>query len=142
MMQTMSTLVIWLVGALAGSMLFFAFTVAPTVANVLSAKQAGLFLRKFFPHYYLWGLGVALIAATLALNANAVVSVALLLVALLFAFARQVLMPYINHARDEELRGVPEAGRRFRRLHLWSVLINGFQMLMLFVAAGLLFWGG
>ncbi len=61
-MDTDATLVIWLVGALVGNMLFFAFTVAPTVFSVMTEKQAGLFLRAFFPHYYLWGLGIALIA--------------------------------------------------------------------------------
>lgn len=135
-----TTLVIWLLGALVGSMLFFAFTVAPTVFSVLSEKQAGLFLRAFFSHYYLWGLSVALIAAAFAMNANATAGVVLLLVAMLFVFARQVLMPHLNHARDEERMGLPGAGRRFRFLHLWSVLINGFQMLILFAAAGLLYW--
>ena len=139
-MNSVSTLVIWRVGALVGSMLFFAFTVAPTVLSALSAKQAGLFLRAFFPYYYLWGLSVALIAAAAAMQAHAAVSVALLLVALLFVFARQILMPRINHARDEELLGLPGAAGRFRRLHLWSVLINGFQMLVLLASAAMLYW--
>ena len=135
-----SAVLIGLGGALVGSMLFFAFTVAPTVIRSLSADQAGLFLRAFFPNYYLWGLIVALIAAALAIAAHAAVSVAFFLVALLFVFARQTLMPRINHARDEEVLGVPGAGNRFKRLHLWSVLINGLQLFVLLVAAGLLLW--
>ena len=141
-MEASSTLVILLVGALVGSMLFFAFTVAPTVFNVLSARQAGLFLPAFFPGYYLWGLAVALIAAVIAMNKSTAIGVVLLLVAMLFVFARQVLMPHINHARDEELMGMPGAGRRFRLLHLGSVLINGFQIIVLLVAAALLYWSG
>lgn len=46
-----------------------------------------------------------------------------------FAFARQVLMPMINRARNAQMAGVAGAGRRFRRLHLMSALINGFQWL-------------
>jgi hypothetical protein len=141
-MGSTAALVIWFVGALVGSMLFFAVAVAPTVFNVLTARQAGLFLRAFFPHYYLWGLVFALIAAAIAMTANAAASVVLLLVALLFVFARQVLMPGINRARDDESMGLPGAARRFRLLHLWSVLINVFQMLILLVAAFLLHWSG
>jgi hypothetical protein len=121
-------------------MLFFAFTVVPAVFRSLSAEQAGLFLRAFFPTYYLWGLVVALIAAALAMTANPTVSVAFFLVALLFVFARQTLMSRINHAREEEVLGVPGAGNRFKKLHLWSVLINGVQLTVLMVVVGLLLW--
>jgi hypothetical protein len=136
-----TTVVIWLVGALFGSMLFFVFTVAPTVFSTLSTEHAGLFLRAFFPGYYLWGTVVALIAAAIALGTNDTVSVALFLVALLFVFVRQTLMPLINRARDDELQGMQGAGRRFKTLHLLSVLINGVQLLMLIVVMGLLHWG-
>jgi len=135
-----TAILVWLVGALVGSMLFFAFAVAPSVFRSLSAEQAGLFLRAFFPNYYLWGLIVALIAAAWAITTNATVSLACFLVALLFVFARQTLMPKINHARDEEILGVPGAGNRFKTLHLWSVLINGFQMFVLLATAALLLW--
>jgi len=46
-----------------------------------------------------------------------------------FAFAQEVLMPLINRARDREMAGEFGAARRFRRLHLVSVIINGFQWL-------------
>jgi hypothetical protein len=42
-------------------------------------------------------------------------------------FSRQVLMPRINQARDAEILGEFGAGRRFRRLHLVSVVINALQ---------------
>ncbi len=54
-----NTLLLWLLGALFGSMLFFAVTVAPTVFRVLPADQGGAFLRRFFPLYYLWGIVMA-----------------------------------------------------------------------------------
>jgi hypothetical protein len=38
-------------------------------------------------------------------------------------------MPMINRARNAQMAGVAGAGRRFRRLHLMSALINGFQWL-------------
>jgi hypothetical protein len=122
-------------------MVFFALTVAPTVFKVLSAEHAGTFLRAFFPVYYLWGLVMALFAAGVAIEVNSVVSVVLLLIALLFVFARQTLMPLINHARDDQLRAKPGAARRFKILHVCSVLINGLQILMLLVAGGMVIKG-
>ena len=133
-------ILIGLVGALVGSMLFFAFTVAPTVFRALPVEHAGAFLRAFFPNYYLWGLIVALITAALAMTTSATIAVACLLVALLFVFARQTLMPLINLARDQESEGMAGASKRFKNLHLLSVLINGFQVLVLLAVAGLLLW--
>ena len=51
-----------------------------------------------------------------------------------FGIARQVLMPLINRARDAELAGRYAAARRFRRLHLVSVVINAFQWLAVLAA--------
>ena len=120
-----------LVGILLGSMLFFAITVAPTVFRSLAADQAGRFLRAMFPRYYLWGLVIALITAAVALMSDVVLSVVLAVIAALFLYARQVLMPQINRARDDDLMGVDGAGKLFSRLHLRSVLINAVQLLAL-----------
>lgn len=137
-MTTESALLIWLVGVLIGSMMFFAITVAPTVFRSLPADNAGVFLRALFPHYYLWGLVVALTTAILAISSNALVSVACFLIALLFVFSRQTLMPLINQARDAELQGVPGAAKRFNRLHRLSVFINVAQIAVLFGIAAFL----
>lgn len=61
-----------------------------------------------------------------------------LLVALLFVFARQSLMPISNRARDDDLHGVPGACKRFQILHRGSVIINGVQMLLLVVVVYIL----
>ncbi len=53
----------------------------------------------------------------------------MLLVLVGFIFARQVLMPMINHARDAEIAGQAGADLRFKRLHRTSVIINGAQWL-------------
>jgi len=58
----------------------------------------------------------------------------------LFAYARQILMPKINAARDAQLRRDTEAGECFNRLHLQSVVINGAQLLVLVGVAGGLVW--
>ena len=49
-------------------------------------------------------------------------------------------MPKINDARDAQLRGESGAGGRFEQLHLQSVIVNGFQLLVLVVVAAWLVW--
>ena len=122
----------WLLGLLVGSMLFFAIVVAPTVFRSLPGEQAGSFLRALFPRYYLWGGILACLGVPIAIfGSSTVMGIACALVALLFVYARQVLIPAINRARDAQLAGDGDAASRFRRLHLQSVLINLFQLLLL-----------
>ena len=134
--MTMQTILIWLLGGLVGSMLFFAITVAPTVFKALPAEHAGKFLRRFFPHYYLWGLVMAIICTLVSLTAGAsqIVVAICALVTIMFIYARQFLMPRINRARDQGLDGDATAGRHFKWLHLQSVLINGLQLVLLIAA--------
>ncbi len=87
-MTLQATLVIWLLGALVGSMLFFAVTVAPTVFKSLPEEQAGKFLRAFFPQYYLWGAVLSVICALVAAGSSLVISLTCALIAVLFIYAR------------------------------------------------------
>ena len=135
-----NAILLWAVGALAGSMVFFAVVVAPKVFQVLPPDQAGTFLRAFFPNYYLWGLVVAAASTLIAVWTSWTISLACAAVAVLFVYARQILMPKINDARDAQLRGESGAGGRFKQLHLQSVIVNGFQLLVLIVTAAWLVW--
>ena len=126
----------WLLGALIGSMLFFAVTVAPTVFRALPAEDGGKFLRRFFPQYYLWGIALGILCTLAALlSASAIAAGLCALVTALFVYARQWLMPRINRARDRELDGDSAAGDAFKRLHLQSVLVNVVQLLLLIAAS-------
>ena len=127
-----SMLLIWLTGALAGSMLFFAIAVAPTVFRALPAEAAGSFLRRLFPLYFLWGLLMSLLCTITAIYAaELVIGSICALVAILFAYARYSLLSRINRARDRKIDGDTTADRQFKRLHLQSVLINAAQLLLL-----------
>ena len=123
----------WMLGALAGSMLFFAAAVAPTVFRALPAEAAGKFLRALFPRYYLWGFVLAMLTTLTAWLTTAGITIVgvCALVSVLFLYARQILLPQINRARDRELDGDQAAGELFRRLHLQSVVINALQLVML-----------
>lgn len=135
-------LLTWLFGALIGSMLFFAAIVAPTVFQALPAEHAGKFLRRLFPRYYLWGLVLALACTVAAFGAGVELAVSASCVAVLagFVYARQILLPAINRARDLDLEGDREARRRFRSLHLQSVIINAVQLIVLTAATVYLVW--
>ena len=122
----------WLLGALIGSMLFFAVAVAPSVFRALPAEHGGAFLRRLFPQYYLWGIVMAILCSLAAFYAADRITLGTCAaVALLFIYARQSLMPRINRARDAEMIGKFGSAARFRRLHLMSVIINGLQWLAL-----------
>ena len=138
--MTSSALLLWVVGALAGSMIFFGAVVAPLVFRVLPVDVAGTFLRAFFPHYYLWGLVVALIATVVGAFVGPTSLVLCLLVVALFLYVRQSLMPMINRARDASLAGDAAAKDRFERLHHASVAINLTQLVILLMVAARLVW--
>ena len=120
-MPVESALLLWTTAALAGSMLFFGIVVAPSVFRVLPPDQAGVFLRAFFPRYYLWGLVVTVLATLAAFWSDKWIGLLCAVIALLFLFARQWLMPQINAARDAEVRTDADHSPRFKRLHRLSV---------------------
>ena len=135
-----SGLLLWVVGALVGSMLFFGIVVAPIVFRALPTDAAGDFLRALFPNYYLWGIALAVIAAAIAAVSDWASSALCVLIAVMFGCARQWLMPKINLSRDAALGGDRTASVRFDKLHRLSVLINGLQLLLLLVIAGHVIW--
>lgn len=116
-----------------GAMTFFSGVMAPLVFTKLPFETAGAFIRQVFPWYYLT-MGIATLIALIGLVIGTGLGAnwELLLTALVligFVFARQVLMPRINRARDAGLAGDPEASHRFKRLHRVSVGVNTLQWL-------------
>jgi hypothetical protein len=127
-----SQLLIWLLGTLVGSMLFFAAIVAPTVFRALATDTAGVFLRRLFPLYFLWGLVLSILCTAAAIySVNLIAGSICAAVALLFLYARFVLLAQINRARDLKLAGDVIGSKRFRSLHRRSVLINALQLVLL-----------
>ena len=136
----LSGVLLWLVAALAGSMVFFGAIVAPLVFRTLPADSAGSFLRAFFPRYYIWGTVLAALAAVVAVFHSGAIALLSALVAGLFVFARQWLMPKINDARDASADGDTQSTLTFERLHKLSVVINMLQLLIILGIAARLIW--
>ena len=131
MLEFANALVLMLLGA----MLFFPSVVAPAIFTSLPEAQAGAFLRSMFPRYYGFMITLSLIAAFLFLVANDEsaykAAIACLFVGVSTLWVRQWLLPRINAARDAQLAGDVEAGRRFDRDHKLSVGINVLQLILL-----------
>ncbi len=128
----METLALYVVAATLGAMLFFAVGVAPTVFQALPIEQAGLFLRRLFPRYYLALTLGSVVAGCLWISSAPLAAAVCLLIALSTLWIRQRLVPRINQLRDAELAGDAAAGARFATLHRISVIINMIQLLALF----------
>lgn len=101
-----------------GGMVLYSFGFAAFLFSAMPADLAGPLLRKAFPHFYMFVLLTALIAAAFAGFVDAAMASVLLTIALTTAVTRQVLMPAINRATDAG------AKTSFKWLHSLSVLIT------------------
>lgn len=101
-----------------GGMVLYSFGFAAFLFTSLPADDAGSLLRRAFPHFYLWVIAMAVLAALLQLGTDPVSLGLLVAVALTTVPTRQLLMPAINAATDAGDK------RRFNRLHGLSVVIT------------------
>lgn len=111
---------------LLGGMVYYALLFTPLVFRHLPRETAGPFLRQVFPAYYLTGAILAGLAGLFALWAQPIEGAILLIVAAGFGYARLVLLPQIDAARQA---AGGATGERFRLLHRLSVVINLLQAL-------------
>lgn len=121
-----------LISTLFGGMMLYSFGFAPLVFSALPAEDAGRFIRAAFPWYYLFVIATAGLGGAILLPSNARSGALALAISAVAIYARQGLMPRINDARDQRLRGNADAKRRFGRLHGVSVALNFVQL----IAAG------
>ena len=103
---------------LLGGMAIFSFGFAAFLFTALPVDLARLTIRKAFPHFYLFVIIIAMVAAVL-IGARDLYSVGVMLgVAATTVPARQILMPAINQATDTGNK------QRFNRLHGLSVVVT------------------
>ena len=95
-------LIILIIGMILGFMIFFPIVVAPSVFKNFNEKQSSVFLRSFFPKYYLFGIIITLIGIFVsAFEKDFIIVFSFSLIFLGFVFSRQYLTPLINKAKDE-----------------------------------------
>jgi hypothetical protein len=114
----MTTAALLLTATLFGGMVLYSFGFAAFLFTALPPDMAGPTIRRAFPHFYLFVLGCATLAAALLWPHDRLAAGLLALVAASTVPTRQVLMPAINHATDTGAKA------RFRWLHGLSVVIT------------------
>lgn len=101
-----------------GGMVLYSFGFAAFLFTALPAETAGPTIRKAFPWFYLFVIGIGFAAALLTFHSDPFSAAILGLIALSTLPTRQMLMPAINAATDSGDKG------RFKALHGASVLIT------------------
>lgn len=114
----METGALLVTAVLFGGMVVYSFGFAAFVFSALPAEMAGPTIRRAFPHFYLFVMAVAALAALLLLRSDPLSAALLALIALTTVPARQILMPAINAATDAGQKA------RFKVLHTLSVGIT------------------
>ena len=122
-------MVLVLISILVGVIVFFSSVIAPTVFSSVDEKNAGLFLRAFFPKYYIFGIIIGLLAILSAILIEPTISqleLSLILAILAMFIVSRLMIPSINKARDMG----ESAKKKFNQLHLLSVTLNFLALII------------
>ena len=106
------------VAILFGGMVLYSFGFAAFLFSALPSDVARSTLRSAFPHFYLFVMGLAGVAAVMLWFVDGGSALLMAAVAVTTVPTRQVLMPAINRATDAGNKS------RFKVLHGLSVLIT------------------
>lgn len=106
--------------------IFFSAVVAPTVFKTLEERDAGLFLRSFFPKYYNFGVMLGIIGLIVYFTASVYPANALLtlIIMTVLTVGGKLLIPVINNARDTYNESA------FKKYHLLSVAMNVLTLIV------------
>ena len=125
--------IIIIISIWSGTIIFFSAVVAPTVFKSLDEKEAGVFLRAFFPKYYIFGivLGVISIIYLLFSPVHSHLLYSIIAMTVLTILGRMSI-PIINKARDTNNE------QAFKRYHLISVMMNVITLIIGIIILGML----
>lgn len=113
-----SNLPTFLNGLVVGVILFQTAVIAPTVFRSLGPDQAGPFLRKVFPKFFVVLVVMGIAGAISALASDASYQLWICLVTLTLGLLAYLLIPMTNKSRDEGNE------KLFKKLHNASVLMT------------------
>ena len=125
--------IIIIISIWSGTIIFFSAVVAPTVFKSLDEREAGVFLRAFFPKYYIFGivLGVISIIYLLFSPVHSHLLYSIMAMTVLTILGRMSI-PIINKARDTNNE------QAFKRYHLISVMMNVITLVIGIIIIGML----
>ena len=113
-----SNLPTFLNGLVVGVILFQTAVIAPTVFRSLGPDQAGPFLRKVFPKFFVVLVVMGIAGAISALASDASYQLWIFLVTLTLGILAYLLIPMTNKSRDDGNE------KLFKKLHNASVLMT------------------
>ena len=113
-----SNLPTFLNGLVVGVILFQTAVIAPTVFRSLGPDQAGPFLRKVFPKFFVVLVVMGIAGAISALASDASYQLWICLVTLTLGLLAYLLIPMTNKSRDDGNE------KLFKKLHNASVLMT------------------
>lgn len=114
----MSNVPTFLNGLVVGVILFQTAIIAPTVFRSLGPDQAGPFLRKVFPKFFVVLVVIGISGAISAVASDAIYQLGICLVTLTLGLLAYLLIPMTNKSRDEGNE------KLFKKLHNASVLMT------------------
>ena len=116
-----------------GVIIFFSAVVAPTVFKSLEEKEAGVFLRAFFPKYYNFGilLGIAGLIYIFIMGDMDSLLLGLIAFMTILTISGKLMIPVINNARDTANE------KLFKTYHLISVLMNVVTLIVGLILLGI-----
>jgi len=116
-----------------GVIIFFSAVVAPTVFKSLEEKEAGVFLRAFFPKYYNFGILLGIAGLIYIFFTGDMDSLLLGLIAFMtiLTISGKLMIPIINNARDTANE------KLFKTYHLISVLMNVVTLIVGLILLGI-----
>jgi hypothetical protein len=125
--------IIIIISIWSGTIIFFSAVVAPTVFKSLDERNAGVFLRSFFPKYYIFGivLGVISLIYLLFNQVHNHLLYSIIVMTVLTILGRMSI-PIINKARDTNNE------QAFKRYHLISVIMNVLTLVIGIIILGML----
>jgi hypothetical protein len=125
--------IIIIISIWSGTIIFFSAVVAPTVFKSLDEREAGVFLRAFFPKYYIFGivLGVISIIYLLFSPVHSHLLYSIIAMTVLTILGRMSI-PIINKARDTNNE------QAFKRYHFISVMMNVITLVIGIIILGML----
>ena len=116
-----------------GIIIFFSAVVAPTVFKSLGEREAGVFLRAFFPKYYNFGIFLGIIGLIYIYFMSEIDSLLLIMIAIMtiLTISGKLMIPIINNARDSSNE------KSFKTYHLISVLMNVVTLIIGVILIGI-----
>ena len=114
----MSNVPTFLNGLVVGVILFQTAVIAPTVFRSLGPDQAGPFLRKVFPKFFVVLVVIGISGAISAVASDAIYQLGICLVTLTLGLLAFLIIPMTNKSRDDGNE------KLFKKLHNASVLMT------------------